>query len=116
MLVQTAGIKKSDDPAKVRDAAQQFEALLISQLLKISREADSSGGWMGTGDDQAGSIGLEVAEQQLAQTLAAHGGFGLAKMIGDGLERAKAAAAPVTDPPAASPLPGAAASQPGSDE
>lgn len=74
-----------DSPAKIHDAAQQFESLLIGQLLKTSREA-GDGGWLGTGDDQAGEIGMEVAEQQFAKMLAAGGGLGMAKTIEAGLK------------------------------
>lgn len=79
---------KADDPAKVREAAKQFEALLIGQLLKTSREAGSSG-WLGTGEDQAGSIGLDMAEQEFARMLATSGGLGLSRMIASGLDRGK---------------------------
>ena len=43
-----------DDPAKVRDAAKQFEALLIGQMMKSMRDAE--GGWLGTGDDESACI------------------------------------------------------------
>lgn len=66
---------------KAHGAAQQFEALLIGQLLKSAREA-GGGGWLGAGDDDdAGETGVEVAEQELARLLATKGGFGLARMV-----------------------------------
>ena len=69
------------DGAKIKSTAQQFEALLIGQLLKTSREAGSSG-WLGTGDDDdAGQIGVEMGEQEFARMLAASGGLGLSKTI-----------------------------------
>jgi len=77
---------KGDDPAKVKAAAQQFEALLIGQLLKTAREAGDSG-WMGTDQDDAGQIGMEMAEQQFAQMLASKGGLGMADMIAKGLQK-----------------------------
>jgi Rod binding domain-containing protein len=71
----------SAPPDKIRTTAQQFEALLIGELLKTSREAGTSG-WLGTGDnDDAGQIGVEVGEQQFARMLAASGGLGMAKTI-----------------------------------
>ena len=82
-LAESAG-RKRDDPAKVKDAAKQFEALLLNQLLNSVRES-GSGGWMGTGSDAAGTTMVEIAEQQLAQALAAGGGIGLAKMVVAGL-------------------------------
>jgi peptidoglycan hydrolase FlgJ len=74
------------DPEKVRAAAQQFEALMIEQMLKSAR-ASGSGDWSGTSDDETGSTMCELAEQQFAQALASGGGLGLAKMIVAGLER-----------------------------
>ncbi len=71
----------------VKDAATQFEALLVGQLLKSMREA-GSGGWLGTGEDQAGATMMELAEEHLARTLAAQGGLGLANMTVEGLNRA----------------------------
>jgi Rod binding domain-containing protein len=77
----------SPDAAKVKSAAQQFEALLIGELLKSSREAGSSG-WLGTGDDDdAGQTGIEVGEQEFARMLAANGGLGMSKTIEAGLRR-----------------------------
>lgn len=72
------------DPARIRDAASQFEALLISQLLKSARE--SSTGWLSDGDDKAGSAATDLAEEHLAQSLARQGGLGLARMVISGLE------------------------------
>ena len=78
---------KPPDVSKVHKTAQQFEALLIGQLLKTSREAGSSG-WLGTGeDDKAGQIGMEVAEQEFARMLAASGGLGMSKTIEAGMRR-----------------------------
>ncbi|MGA2325674.1 MAG: hypothetical protein ABSH05_05245 [Bryobacteraceae bacterium] len=70
----------------IKDAATQFESLLIGQLLKSMRES-GAGGWLGTGDDEAGATMMEVAETHLARALAAQGGLGLAKMVVEGLER-----------------------------
>src|SRR5215472_11845463 len=72
-----------DDPAKVKDAARQFEALLISQMLKSMR--DSEGGWMGTDEDDASSSAMEYAQEMFAQSLSAGGGLGLANLVAKGL-------------------------------
>jgi flagellar protein FlgJ len=69
---------------KIADAARQFEALLIGQMLKSMR--DSEGGWLGTGDDQASSSAMEYAQEMFAQSLAANGGLGMAKLVMRGLE------------------------------
>lgn len=79
--------KAKDSPEKIKDAAQQFEALMISQFLKTARETSSSGGWLGTGEDETGQIPMDLAEQQLAMTMAKQGGFGLTKTITRDLEQ-----------------------------
>ena len=70
--------------SKIDQVASQFEALLIGQLLKTARES-SEGGWMGTDGDEAGSSVVELAEQQLSSALATRGGFGLSKLVKQGL-------------------------------
>jgi Rod binding domain-containing protein len=79
-------------PKNVTQAAEQFEALLLAQMLKGSHD-ETSGGWLGTGDDQAGSTMADLAEEHLAQALASRGGLGLTSLIATGLKRADAAAA-----------------------
>lgn len=76
---------RGDSPGKIRESARQFEALMIGQIMRMVHE--SSGGWLGTGEDQAGASMAEFAEQQMAQVLSANGGFGLASLIEQGLSR-----------------------------
>lgn len=71
------------DPAKLKESARQFEALLIGQMLKSVRE--SGGSWLGGGEDESASAAIGMAEEQLAQALAAQGGLGLAAMAMKGL-------------------------------
>lgn len=78
-----------DSPENIKKAATQFEALLMGEVLKSARESGGSG-WMGTDEDDAGSILSEVSEQQLSQALAAGGGLGLAKTIAAGLSKTAA--------------------------
>jgi Rod binding domain-containing protein len=75
---------KNIDPAKMKQAAQQFEALLITQILHSAHTGDS--GWLGT-DDSSSSSATDFAEEQLAGTIAQQGGFGLSKMITKELEQ-----------------------------
>jgi Rod binding domain-containing protein len=77
---------KADDPAKIHDAAQQFEAILLEQVLQ---SAHGEGGWLGSGEDSAGSCAGGFAEQQLALSMARNGGFGIADMIAKGLQRSR---------------------------
>jgi flagellar protein FlgJ len=76
--------KKPDDPEKVRGAAQQFEALLIGQMMRSVRESGS--GWLGSGGDSSGDCATEYAEQQFATVMAQQGGLGLSNLISRGLE------------------------------
>jgi len=91
----------SPSPSKIADAAKQFEALMLGQILKTARES-SDGGWLGTGGDHSGELALDMAEQQFAQAMSAKGGLGIAKMVTSGLERGAAKAArsgsPTSDP------------------
>jgi len=48
-VVTSAASRPSDSPAKIHDAAQQFEALLLAQMLRSERE--SGNGWLGSGGD-----------------------------------------------------------------
>lgn len=82
-----------EDPRKIADAAQQFEALMIGQMLKSMHESDD-GGWTGTDNDDAGSQAVELAEDHLAQAMAHQGGLGLAQLLARGLTRASAAENP----------------------
>jgi Rod binding domain-containing protein len=65
---------------------------MLGQILKASHDS-SDGGWLGTGDDQAGSLAVDMAEQQFAQAMSARGGLGFAKLITAGLEHGAAKAA-----------------------
>jgi Rod binding domain-containing protein len=76
--------RPADDPAKVADAARQFEALLLAQLLRAAR--GSGEGWLGAGEDASASSALELAEEQFAAALSAQGGLGLARLVVSGLE------------------------------
>jgi Rod binding domain-containing protein len=74
---------RQDESGRVRDAARQFEALLVGQLLKGMR--DSEGGWLGSGEDQSCSSAMEYAQEIFAQSLSAAGGLGVARIVVDGL-------------------------------
>jgi flagellar protein FlgJ len=68
----------SRPPEKIRDAASQFEALLIGQMLRAARE--------GSSEDPASDCATDFAEQQLAATMAKAGGLGIADLIARGLK------------------------------
>jgi Rod binding domain-containing protein len=77
-------VRPAADKEKLEKAAKQFEALVLSQMLKSAREA-TPGGLMGDGGDQASSTLSGMAEEHFAQALAAQGGLGLARMVTQGL-------------------------------
>jgi len=74
-----------DDPVRVKDAARQFEALLIAQMMKSMH--DSEGGWLGTGSDDSSSSAMEYGQEIFAQSMANSGGLGLADLIAKGFDK-----------------------------
>ncbi len=82
-----APTQKTDSPQKTKDAAVQFEALLVGQILKAAHE--ENGGWLGAGEeDQTAGSAMQMADEYFARALTSHGGLGLARMISAGLDRA----------------------------
>jgi len=69
---------------KIQDAARQFEALLIGEMLKSMK--DSQGGWFGAGEDESASSAMDYGQEMFAQALSAKGGLGLGKMVMAGLK------------------------------
>jgi peptidoglycan hydrolase FlgJ len=78
----------ADTPEKIKNAAKQFEALLIGQMMKSMH--DSEGGWLGTGDDDSSSSAMEYGQEIFAQAMAQNGGLGLSDLIASGLEKQSA--------------------------
>jgi len=76
----TGGETGTGKSSKIHDAAQQFEALLIGEMLKSARE---SGSWELTEEDaDPGQDSLAgMAESQFANALARSGGLGLSHMV-----------------------------------
>lgn len=74
-----------DSPEKIKDAASQFEGLLIGQILKSAHQ-DSEGAWGGESDPASASA-MDFANEYFARAMAAKGGLGLSHMIVNGLER-----------------------------
>jgi len=73
------GLSRLAEPERTREAAKQFEAILVEHLLKTAREASQA---EREEEKMAGSLTyLEMAEQHLARALAERGGLGIAKMI-----------------------------------
>jgi len=77
---------QKNSPDRIKHAAEQFQGLMFSQLLKTARESGSSG-WLGTGEeDEAGQTSIDLAEQQLASVMAKGDGLGLTKLITQDLQ------------------------------
>jgi len=74
---------RATTPADIKKAAEQFEAIIMRQLLAPSIEPIMSGGM--AGDGASGSSGAGVYAQMLTEVLADSlskaGGLGLGKML-----------------------------------
>ena len=92
-LVVNLPSTQRDSPKKIREAASQFESLLIGQVLKSSHE-DGEDSWLGS-EDQTASSAMSLADEYLAQAISKHGGLGLAKMIARQLDPSSSSS-PVT--------------------
>jgi Rod binding domain-containing protein len=67
--------------ANLKEAASQFEAMLVTQMMQSAR-----GSWKSDDEGQDSTM-LELGEQQFAQALASSGGLGIAKMVVTGLTK-----------------------------
>jgi Rod binding domain-containing protein len=75
-----------DSPEKIKDAASQFEALLIGQILKAAH-GDSEEASFGGESDPASASAMDFANDYFARAMAAKGGLGLTNMIANGLQK-----------------------------
>jgi len=66
---------QATDPKKIREAALQFESILIGQILQSAHTE--------SGSDSLG----DLANQQFATLLAQQGGLGLGPLITQGLTK-----------------------------
>jgi flagellar protein FlgJ len=69
---------RSNDPAALKAAAQQFEALFLQMVLKSMRDATPKDGLF---DSEQTRMYESLLDQQLGQVLAGSGGTGLAALI-----------------------------------
>ena len=92
-----------DPKAAIKEAAKQFEAIFMQQLMKSMREATMSSGML---ENSGTQMGTEMLDTQLANKMTGQPG-GLADVIARQLERQMAG----TAPPAAA-VPAAAAGAP----
>ena len=95
----TSDLSKSNGK-KISDAAGQFEALMIGQILKAAHGSESAG-WLGAGeDDDSSSTAIQMAEEYLGQAIAKGGGLGIAKMVIQGIDKS------ASKPANSAPIPG----------
>jgi flagellar protein FlgJ len=80
---------KQDPQAGLKQAAQQFEGMLLQMMLKSMRDATPQDGLM---DSDQTRFFTSIMDQQLAQTLSARGQLGFAKLIEQQLGRNQVAA------------------------
>jgi Rod binding domain-containing protein len=95
----TASAPAAPRPKSVAEAAKQFEALLIGQMLKASH-GDDEDGWLGSGDDPGSATAMELAEGQFAQALAQSGGLGLSSRIASSMSQGDQTATAPSEAPA----------------
>lgn len=85
---------RSNDPAALKAAAQQFEALFLQMVLKSMRDATPKDSFF---DSEQTRMYESMLDQQLGQVLASKGGTGLAAMIEKQLMRKDAEPAAFED-------------------
>src|SRR5579871_1334156 len=89
--IAATGGGSSDDRAKVKELAQQFEAMLLSKMLKSLQSSmmdgeDSEDGY------KAGGLG-DVMTQELSLAMSRAGGFGVGTMLTNAMDRSYLSAA-----------------------
>ena len=104
--------KSAQDPdGAIREVAEQFESLFISQLLKAMRDTLPKDGLLGSPDL---ATYQQMMDQQLALNLSSNGGIGLADLIEQQLRPAVPSGqrdtllndlSPVSPPPTGTPDP-----------
>ena len=87
-LLSQAGIDVPGNPkeSRVHKAAQQFEALLIGEMMKTVREGGEEG-WLGSGAGTGDDTAIGMAESQFSQAMASNGGLGLSRTIEQAVSR-----------------------------
>jgi Rod binding domain-containing protein len=74
-------------PKNIEEAAQQFEAMMLTQMLRSAKESSGEGALSDGDDDSTSSTTMDMANSQFAKMLSQNGGLGLAKLIIRDLKR-----------------------------
>ena len=81
---------------KIKQSAQEFEAVLLRQMLKEVRSSA-----LADPNKSSNSTYIQIADEQLANQLAAQGGFGFGKAMADQMLKQVQAAKLITSSPIA---------------
>ena len=84
---------KSDPQGGLKEAAQQFESLMLQMMLKSMRDAAPQDGLM---DSDQSRFYTSILDQQVAQNLASQGKLGFAKLIEQQLGRSLGSGMPLS--------------------
>jgi len=75
------GMAGVNDDAGARKAAEQFEAMLLRELVSVLRRSAPKGGLLGGGGSGGSSQYLAMFDDAFADHLAAAGGIGIAELV-----------------------------------
>src|SRR5271155_1869449 len=78
---QPASAIEGQKRAKLVDAAQQFEATMLQELLKPMQHGQDSWGGEEKSDDSAADTISSFGTEAIAKAISQGGGFGIAKQI-----------------------------------
>lgn len=81
LSIQPATTIERQKRAKLVDAAQQFEATMLQELLKPMQHGQDSWGGEVKGDDSATDTISSFGTEAIAKAISKGGGFGIAKQI-----------------------------------
>ena len=90
----TAPVADSDQVKKIKQSAQDFEAVLLRQMLKEIRSSA-----LAETNKGSNSTYLDMADEQMANQLASQGGFGFGKAMADQMLKQVQAAKLITSGP-----------------
>ena len=94
-FLMPAATPEPPKPKNAKEAATQFEALLLTQLLRTARSEEER-------EDSSMDTMWDMAAQQFARVMADAGGLGLAQMIQDNLQTPDESQGPRNRPPGTS--------------
>ena len=90
----TAPVADSDQVRKIKQSAQDFEAILLRQMLKEIRSSA-----LAETNKGSNSTYLDMADEQMANQLASQGGFGFGTAMADQMLKQVQAATLITSGP-----------------